>query len=963
MRVLCGEMHPVPHGIISRVAERQVSGRVRLSWRVIEVSVDERHEHYLLYQACIKHLKAQYSPSSLTCHLTEELSDIQQLPNLPLSFGILVNLLADRYPRPDLSSIPPEGLGVTFNCSSVIDFVLSGVLAVTVTIKHHITCRIATLEDVPESDLYQSFFLDVITGLWGYECYLRRNVAKWSPMPWSRASLQELSASKLIPEPSQYRTPTLSQDDLADEDEPLVRMVRIEFGCPADIPWFGAPHDGYPFCSTLSSYTKIRQDGSMHSLRDDAALWVSAMTFGLLEAVMRARIPEELLLVTTIDDDDTRSMLSGTRILRFITHWTHHMIHHLHGRKDEPGHLEHGREVARLLHRALGALDEEEWQNASIFYRAGFRTTEVTDMVCSVALTVAPLCAAAHFVWDMLPEMGHLFEELDDKLRNFHIAIIGSCERRMHRTGWCPNAVSQPFMATLSGIPIVSNIVQLPPYVRKDPDEHRNCVQSACVLYTITDTDAYVPQHVDPTCSCEYTRPPFEDVVRLLSQGVVPAVVYDGTRLHVQPAEDDTYVAISHVWADGMGSTTEVGLPTCQVARIAALVRQINPESDGAFWMDSLCVPDVKDLRKRAIKLMANTYRDAAKVLVIDACIRAQCSLAKSWEENLFRIAMSGWVRRVWTLQEGMLARELYFEFADGPLDVEKGLGLKPSSRERGNVHSTPATDSLQWVSPRRLCRSHVPLLAQRAHDLVCKSVHTLSLDDVIKLLRLRSTTKAEDEIIAISGLLPSLDVGRLLAITGPEAAALRMKECLLQLREVSRRLVMHIVPRLDLPGFRWAPSSFAKAIEGALAKHRAAICTEDGLAGNFLLAAFDKPVFATMEDRLSSGDSFRILLTHPASDSTYMLRVYMDTHTTPFDALLFLDKDLSASKAMCAAVRCRTRAGVGATEEKECTPDPLYLSYVAPARLSRMSLPPDQFSLPDMPVMGPLCDKDVLLS
>ncbi|KAI0751778.1 hypothetical protein C8Q80DRAFT_1268965 [Daedaleopsis nitida] len=863
-----------------------------------EVSVDERHEYYLLYQGCIEHLKAQYSPSSLTCEVTEELSDIRRLSNLPLPFGILVNLLADRYPRPDSSRIPSEGLSVTSNRSSVIDFILAGALAAAKTVPCHITCALKDLEEVvPESDLYQAFFLDVISFLWRCECYRRTSVTEWSPMPWSRASLQELSASRPIPELPQYETPILGQDDLTDEDKPIVRIGQFLLGCPGDIPWFEAQHDGYPFCSALSSYTKIRQHGFMHSLHDDAALWVSAMTFGLLEAFMRARIPEELLL----DDDDTRSILSGTRILRFIIHWTDHMINQLHCPEEDPRHLEHGREVARLLHRALGALDEEIWQNASIFCRAGVPPSEATDMVCAVALTVAPLCVAALLVWYMLPEIGHLIKELNDTTRNFYAAVLGSSEQRMRRAGWCPNFISHGFMSALGGITIASNVVRLPPYFRKDPDEHRNCVESACVLYTITDTEAYVPQHVDPSCRCDHIMPPFDDVVRLLSEWVVPAVVYDGTRLHVRPADDNTYVAMSH---------------------IAALVRQIMPDSDGAFWMDSLCVPDMKDSRQRAIKLMANTYRDAAKVLVVDACIRSQCSLAKSWEENLLRIATSGWVRRVWTLQEGMLARELYFEFADAPLDVEEELGLKSSTRARGNGPSTPAHDSFQSLSTRQMCRSHVPLLAQRAHDLArSESGHTYTLENVVRLLKLRTTSKAEDEIIAISGLLPSLDVGRLLAITGPDAAALRMKDFLLQLRGVPRLLVVLRSPRLDLPGFRWAPSSFAQATEGVSSRYGVAVCTEDGLVGRFLLAAFEQPVVATTEnDRPPGYNFYYIRLTHPASDSTYVLTVYVDT-VIPFDALLFLS-DLSSNIAAgwgCAAVRW-TRAG-HTPAEKEGTP------------------------------------------
>ncbi len=62
---------------------------------------------------------------------------------------------------------------------------------------------------------------------------------------------------------------------------------------------------------------------------------------------------------------------------------------------------------------------------------------------------------------------------------------------------------------------------------------------------------------------------------------------------------------------------------------------------------------------------MAETYRNADAVLVIDSGIRS-CSLSAPLEERLLHIISSGWMQRLWTLQEGLLARKLIFEFADG---------------------------------------------------------------------------------------------------------------------------------------------------------------------------------------------------------------------------------------------------------------------------------------------------------
>lgn len=128
------------------------------------------------------------------------------------------------------------------------------------------------------------------------------------------------------------------------------------------------------------------------------------------------------------------------------------------------------------------------------------------------------------------------------------------------------------------------------------------------------------------------------------------------------------------MWADGLRSTTEEGLPACEIKRLAAMTSQLVPE--GAFWIDTLCIPAIQDVRNRAIGLMAQTYRDAAAVLVIDSGIRATSSSAAR-EEKLLHVLASGWMQRLWTLQEGLLALKLIFEFLDGLVAVEELLPVR----------------------------------------------------------------------------------------------------------------------------------------------------------------------------------------------------------------------------------------------------------------------------------------------
>ena len=103
-------------------------------------------------------------------------------------------------------------------------------------------------------------------------------------------------------------------------------------------------------------------------------------------------------------------------------------------------------------------------------------------------------------------------------------------------------------------------------------------------------------------------------------------------------ASTRNFVAFSDVWADGRGSTTEEGLPSCQLRYISETAMSLSGCEDSvAFWIDSLCIPDEPSYREKAIKQMARIYQSASSVLVLDATL-LECSIKTSPEELLLRI-------------------------------------------------------------------------------------------------------------------------------------------------------------------------------------------------------------------------------------------------------------------------------------------------------------------------------------
>ncbi|OSC99993.1 hypothetical protein PYCCODRAFT_1469729 [Trametes coccinea BRFM310] len=734
--------------------------------------------------------------------------------------------------------------------------------------------------DVSEDDHYHALFLDCALQLAHRECSRRGRLELASPMPWSYTStleLFELRRSKSPMSPPVVPTAELVRSGSREEMD----LLRWTFASLIDIPWLGAPHDGYPFCANLSSYVETRRPtGTLSTFPRDAALWLSAMTFGVLECVTRMRIPEQLLLSRRPGDGAT--VVSGLLLTRFMTMWFWQCAMDKH--RDSKHLREHGEEVARLLARVAEALEETLGSSGSphesILVRGGVSIDDSMVIISGLALiysAIRQVVVTNRTVgWEDLPDI----RKFDLRLGQWASYILTPLRKywtwKLTAKGWCLCSLTRVVEGiTADKFFLFPTILRLRPYIQHSRDEHRRCEQGFCRLETITDIEAQRPRHVEPSCQCKNVTPVLDDVLRRLRRGIIPVVVYEEDTLHVVSSEDRPYVAISHVWSQGMGGTTEEGLPACTVRRVASLAQRLLPEYGGAFWIDSLCVPEASAERKRAIMLMARTYRDATRVLVIDESIRSLCSTRRPWPENVVRIAASAWMRRMWTLQEGILARELYMEFMEGPEQI------------------CPATEERQLYPNSQL----FPLLFLKArddHDPRSPHAAQTSLTTLVTLLRRRTTSKMEDELLAIADLLPKhIDIEALLAVEdGPYGLAQRrMKAFLLQLRNVPRDIPFGLANRLSIPGFTWAPSTLSHESGACWGSEGTAMCTEEGLFAQYLCAFLEKPL---TEPSTPEG----ALIRHRPSKSVYAVTWNAPSEQlASIDALLFTDDDYPGSQ------------------------------------------------------------------
>lgn len=115
------------------------------------------------------------------------------------------------------------------------------------------------------------------------------------------------------------------------------------------------------------------------------------------------------------------------------------------------------------------------------------------------------------------------------------------------------------------------------------------------------------------------------------------------------------YMAISHVWSDGTGTGAwKAGqVNECLYHFFQSIAERFG--CDGIWW-DTVCIPEDKAARQKAIHMIQNNYQSATITLIHDCFIR-------NWrwdpETACFGILMSPWFSRGWTALELAKSRKV----------------------------------------------------------------------------------------------------------------------------------------------------------------------------------------------------------------------------------------------------------------------------------------------------------------
>ncbi|KAA8577063.1 hypothetical protein MFRU_023g00480 [Monilinia fructicola] len=544
--------------------------------------------------------------------------------------------------------------------------------------------------------------------------------------------------------------------------------------------WLGYKHDGYNITTKFDDYLPVRGFRVDESESPDSVLaaYQSWLTLGLLEFVTLRSTREDELMINVIINGQEVQVLCSKKIPVILRH-----CDTLPARLTKQALQKHVENIESSMNRTMGVLHDlirslrvasSGWPNlvpATLYFVCIVceAVTVALNGLCLKAALPRGLRSPGPRSWNFILE---LFKD--------QVQVVAQ------RNGWCPSILN--FLLDDATISVVDYTVKQKSVAS---GIHTDCSASFCKA-NIVDPDNYTAKHVNIECTCALVGPLCEGVTNMIIKGQIPILSLDQSHLgqpfclNVQSADEVEYIAFSHVWADGLGSTTEIGLPGCQVSRLSALATELVP--GGHFWIDSLCVPSEHAPRKKAIEMMALTYRKAAKVLVLDASIQS-CVSKDSPEQKLLRVLVSSWMRRLWTLQEAVLAAELVFRFSDASLSIHD---LIPKMAE---LHQNPLLTSLS-VNVHRLTKK--------------RDVRVFTLGDVSYALRWRTTTRMADETLAIASLL-GVDVAVLLGTKSEE----RIQKLLLMIKNIPLNTLFLSGEKSTTLGFQWAPKTLMNNFGG----------------------------------------------------------------------------------------------------------------------------------------------------
>ncbi|KXH30037.1 hypothetical protein CSIM01_00751 [Colletotrichum simmondsii] len=523
------------------------------------------------------------------------------------------------------------------------------------------------------------------------------------------------------------------------------------------------------------------------------------------------------------------------------------------------------KQLRKCLDQAFEAFDEIE------FRFPGFSAAFAEEILClaSLAETLDSAVQTA-LVHGPVAEMERGVQHFPESAKRpwfFKVASLldlssGDNKLAMIKAGWCPGDITKIgesfntiaafyYFSKFKADSAVANL-------------HKDCPEYGCGLRIPAE-----PKHMSEGCNCPgMISFDEENLIEIYQKGDVPCfsigrledgslgIALSSCSIDEESQKDPSnhYVALSHVWSEGMGNPAANALPFCQLAYVqhwAMMAYQVVEEKEAdeskdgtgimiqtkpkirqlSIWIDTMCCPATPGYGKNlCLSMMREIYSNANVVMVRSAVLEALeiGDIVRDPSKGVMDVAaqlyLSPYMRRMWTLQEAVLAGasrargigdRLCLSFADGILSLESIINLlKQASRQEALL-------AYRFMAEFRDLSTHMWQLGDDDGDKPMK--HSLKgfdffLNMITAALKYRNVTVASDEVICLAtllnlrinstrGVVPLIGHGET-----PEEGMCELWRRLQALGgSLPSDLIFSSVPRVQVPGYRWAPATLVQ--------------------------------------------------------------------------------------------------------------------------------------------------------
>ena len=517
--------------------------------------------------------------------------------------------------------------------------------------------------------------------------------------------------------------------------------------------------------------------------------------FGLLHEILGDLYHHEDFVTITEDDEGKRAIITTAVLVSRLEKWGETIT------QDEGPRMAIYEHIAQCLNLTYACLMVRcpAFDNDLKFHLASVAeiVAYAANKACNVAWTDHPRRSLVPLIWGNLIDKGFVKSTLLER--------SNCCRSQIHMLA--KNFESPQALAFVASC------------FQDDTDrlQHDSCDEIIC---RAGNSRGPIPHHVSDSCKCHFIHVDEAALVDCLErENCLPLLRLketqdsDGISVEVVESTKDTrYVALSHVWADGLGNPKATALPQCQLFRLKALVNELDRDvtRDGwdrpgtppemLLWCDTLCCPVASpEGKKMALAKMYRTYDEASEVLVLDKDLISRRVEGMRPDEACLRIAASRWTTRLWTLQEGALPgrkNNLWFQFTKSAFHA---VALYK------HLHTIETTD----IRRRAVALGLVGRFQTFMSLFDVGDVERLgaSLENTMRGLMYRSVTVSSDEPLLIANLL-ALDLNAILASKPAEGMQALWETIDSSPFGIHKELLFQMGPRMRKPGFRWAPSS-----------------------------------------------------------------------------------------------------------------------------------------------------------